>query len=56
MAAGPIPWRAIRAWADDRGGYSPDDFDDLLAVVQQLDGVWLTNAAARITKQTKTKR
>lgn len=48
MGSGPLPYRAVRTWARDHGIRDPDGFDDLLAVVQHMDGIWLKDAAAKV--------
>jgi hypothetical protein len=46
MALGPIPWRAIIAWAD-RYGVAEDE--QLVELVQTIDTEWLRDARSRTT-------
>jgi hypothetical protein len=50
MGAGPIPWSKVRDWALDRGLDTPDERDDLFAVVSHLDGIWQRHVASKMPK------
>lgn len=45
---GPIPWSAVHQWAGAHSVTDPDDFDDLLYLVCELDAVWLRDVAAKM--------
>lgn len=50
MGAGPIPWSKVQDWARDRGIDTPDERDEIAAIVAHLDGIWLKHMAARAAK------
>lgn len=38
--AGPIPWTAVMAWADEHGFRAADAREDLRELVAELDAEW----------------
>lgn len=51
LGVGALPYRAIAAWAWDHDIRDGDGFDDLLIVVQHLDGIWLKDSAAKVKQR-----
>ena len=51
MGLGPIPYRALRSYADD-GGIVGDHFDLFRSVIRQLDGEYLARQSPK-TSDTK---
>lgn len=53
FAPGPIPWTAIRQWAHEHAVVDPDDFDDLVYLVSELDAAWLEHEAKAAENKSK---
>lgn len=53
FAPGPIPWTAIAEWAREHGVTDPDEFDDLLYLVMELDAAWIKHEAQAAEKKKK---
>lgn len=42
---GAIPWTAINAYAKRHGVRDPDDFDDFVSLIREMDAVYLKHQA-----------
>ncbi len=50
MGLGPIPYRAVRAFANDHGVFG-DHFDHFKMVIRLLDGEYLTRQAPKTSEK-----
>lgn len=47
MAAGPIPWSSVDAWAKRNGIDEPEEFDELWLLIRAADSVVMEHIAAQ---------
>jgi len=50
MSVGPIPWTAIRQYADDMCLVDEGDFDRFNFLIRSMDGVYLNHVGKKHSK------